>query len=302
MPGLVGWNPNNAPIWAFRSMLDATGPAASPETRQQMYKALTDSKSAHPGFVDLTQGVLDSMTDIQGKLHQEAEKYQGVMSPVDWYVKSHIDSRLRDDDAPAFFREAARHDRNVDLALSLAGLIPVGRVAGAAGKFLSRRNPFELGSKNPFNAAGQMKRDGTRLLLNQGNTPTCAVYSCGMALDTMGRPVDMSTLLQQANVSKDGMRMDKVANLLKDNGVDASWKYGVTMGDLAAATANGNPVIVAVKQGGSGHAIVVDGITTRHGVPVVAVRDPWGIQYFETVDAFSKRFLRQAIIIKESKQ
>lgn len=54
-----------------------------------------------------------------------------------------------------------------------------------------------------------------------------------------------------------------------------------------------------VRQGGGGHAIVVDGVTVRQGVPVVAIRDPWGQQYFESVDVFSKRFLGQGIVINE---
>ena len=87
-------------------------------------------------------------------------------------------------------------------------------------------------------------------------------------------------------------------SMLKNHDVNATFKNRMTIGDLEVATRNGKPAIVAVKQGGAGHAVVIDGVTNRHGVAVVAIRDPWGKQYFETVESFQKRFLNQGVTIK----
>jgi hypothetical protein len=108
---------------------------------------------------------------------------------------------------------------------------------------------------------------------------------------------DLAALVGRANVGANGMTADRVAALLRSEGVDASFKSRMTIQDLADATANGNPAIAAVRQGGVGHAIVIDEVTTRQGVPVVAIRDPWGQQYFEKIDVFNQRFLKQGIVI-----
>jgi len=68
--------------------------------------------------------------------------------------------------------------------------------------------------------------------------------------------------------------------------------------NLAAITNNGQPVIVMIRvfdwQGrlGGFHAVVVDGVTKRFGVDVVAIRDPIGRphggRYFQRVEDFAK--------------
>jgi hypothetical protein len=80
--------------------------------------------------------------------------------------------------------------------------------------------------------------------------------------------------------------------------VAASLDYDLSISSLAKATAGGKPAVVAVIQNGGGHAIVVDGVTTRQGAQVVAIRDPWGRQYFERVDQFEKRYLGIGIVVK----
>jgi Peptidase C39 family len=169
----------------------------------------------------------------------------------------------------------------------------------AAGLSATFRSVELTGSRSrfTFDDAGQLDRNGSRLVLNQGNAPTCAPTSCGMVLDTLGRPVDLADLIKSANVGPNGMTADRVATLLREQGVDASFRTRMTVQDLADATADGNPAIAAVTQGGGGHAIVVDGVTSRQGVSVVAIRDPWGQQYFEKVEVFNQRFLRQGIVI-----
>jgi len=67
---------------------------------------------------------------------------------------------------------------------------------------------------------------------------------------------------------------------------------------VTTLTARGKPAIVAVKQGGTGHAVVVDEVTTRMGKQVMANRDPWGQQYFELLEVFKARFLGQGVVLK----
>ncbi len=147
-------------------------------------------------------------------------------------------------------------------------------------------------------------REGTdaRPVLNQGNTPTCGPTSCKMVLDTQGNPVDLDKLIEASNVNKNGMSMNDLPKVLKNFGVNASSQSRQTIADIANYTQNGNPVIVRIKyplpgNSSTGHAIVVDGVTKRNGVDVVAIRDPHGVQYFSPVSEFQKHFSGQVIKI-----
>ena len=128
---------------------------------------------------------------------------------------------------------------------------------------------------------------------------TCGPTSCGMVLDTLGRPVDLGALVQQAQVGKNGVGIDSLAKILQNEGVNARFQRGLSIDALREATAGGNPAIVAVKLDGGGHAVVVDGITTRQGIEVVSIRDPWkGVQYHEQLDVFKQRYYRQGVVIE----
>lgn len=146
-----------------------------------------------------------------------------------------------------------------------------------------------------FNEAGRMKRTEFRTVFNQGDTPTCVPTSVRMIMDTLGGQVDVDPLL--AAVRADGLKGNRAAALLQEQGIDARFRTRLTIDDLAKATANGAPALAAVRLStGEGHAIVIDGVTkTADGVPVVAIRDPHGKQYFEKVEVFQQRFLRQGI-------
>lgn len=85
------------------------------------------------------------------------------------------------------------------------------------------------------------------------------------------------------------MTSPAIRDLLRGRGVDASVVKGLTVDKLALATADGSPSIIIVEQGKGFHAVVVDGVTTRKGVSVVAVRDPWGAQYFEEASIFPRQ-------------
>ena len=146
-------------------------------------------------------------------------------------------------------------------------------------------------------------RNGERLVIRQVDTlPTCGPTSCAMVLDTLGKKVDVNIIIKQANVSEKGTYLPNLANVLRTNGVDANVKYGVTIEQLAEATSKGKPAIVAMLLDRGGHAVVVDGITTRQGKVVVAIRDPaYGRQYFAPIEEFKQKFSRQAIFTGESK-
>jgi hypothetical protein len=156
------------------------------------------------------------------------------------------------------------------------------------------------GAKNPL-LADAVPRNGDRLVLNQGNVPTCGANSCGMALDTMGRPVDVATLIQRIPPSAEGIYSTDVATLMKSQGVDAIALGRRNVSDLARYTENGTPVVVRVADPGVSdfsHFVVVDGVTTRNGVQVVAIRDPQGAQYFSPVTTFNKSFTGEVIVPK----
>jgi filamentous hemagglutinin len=119
-----------------------------------------------------------------------------------------------------------------------------------------------------------------------------------MVLDTTNAGRASTNIINLA-LSARGTTMDRLAALLRRNGVNATWRAGYSVDDVARATAGGNPLIAAVRvPGGGGHAVVVDGVTTRMGQRVVAIRDPaGGRQYFELTSEFARRFLGQVVTL-----
>jgi len=176
----------------------------------------------------------------------------------------------------------------IEVASILAPALKGGRIVPAA----------EGVGSAAFDSAGRLSRNGSRTVLNQGAAPTCGPTSVCMVLDTVGRQTDLGVIISQANVGKNGISMHRVASLLKGEGANASFVGKLSIDDLAIATSKGNPAIVAVRYNGGGHAVVVDWITTRQGARVVAIRDPHGVQYFETVSAFANRYLGQGVVVK----
>ncbi|AWH88632.1 DUF637 domain-containing protein [Limnobaculum parvum] len=145
-------------------------------------------------------------------------------------------------------------------------------------------------------------RNGDRLVVNQGVSPTCGHNTCGMVLDTLGKPVDIIGLISKVPPEAGGITSLQVANILKSEGVSAAAWVNRTVSDLTRYTANGTPIIVRIvdKTGGSSfsHFVVVDGVTTRNGISVVAIRDPWGKQYFSPVSTFEKNFTGDVVVPK----
>jgi filamentous hemagglutinin len=124
-----------------------------------------------------------------------------------------------------------------------------------------------------------------------------------MVLDTMGKQVDVVDLIQKVPPSAEGIFPRDVAALLKSEGVNSNAWGNRNLADLASYTSDGTPVIVQIadKTGGSNfsHFVVVDGITSRNGVAVVAIRDPQGMQYFSPVSTFQKNFTGNVIVPKK---
>ncbi|NTX50024.1 DUF4157 domain-containing protein [Myxococcus sp. CA039A] len=137
-----------------------------------------------------------------------------------------------------------------------------------------------------------------RPLSFQGPAPTCGPVSCEM-IASMGGPVSptlLKDMLKGAGPS--GTTIEKMVEMLKWNRVAAEAKTGWKVADLASATQGGNPAIAVIKTNNPTHplhAVVIDGVTVRSGVKVVAVRNPWGIQYFQSEAEFSQIFTGQAV-------
>ncbi|MFK7702024.1 hypothetical protein [Pseudomonas caspiana] len=70
--------------------------------------------------------------------------------------------------------------------------------------------------------------------------------------------------------------------------------------DLARYTGDGTPVVVRIVDNTKGtdfsHFVVVDGVTTRNGISVEAIRDPHGTQYFSPVSTFQRNFSGEVVV------
>lgn len=157
------------------------------------------------------------------------------------------------------------------------------------------------GTKHPL-LDDAIPRNGDRPVVNQGALSTCGHNSCGMVLDTMGKPVNIVGLINKTPPTPGGITSMQVAGILKSEGVEASAWAGRKVSDISRYTSNGTPIVVRIidKNGGSGfsHFVVVDGVTSRNGIPVVAIRDPWGKQYFSPVTTFERNFTGEVIVPK----
>ena len=142
----------------------------------------------------------------------------------------------------------------------LTDLITAKGSVGVAAR-LEGKSIGNLDIGNPTSVS--LPRSGERLVLNQGNLPTCGPTSCAMVLDTAGKSFDLGELIVQSGVTASGTTMPKLASVLNGNGLAAQRVLSATIGDLAAATAAGNPAIVRMTLERGGHAVVVDGVTMR---------------------------------------
>jgi hypothetical protein len=196
-------------------------------------------------------------------------------------------------------------DRRVAGVGLVAGLLPAGKpigklvaknfdkLAGPLAKLFSKAPNSGLGSS--FNTAGRLARNTDLPVVAQCANNTCGPHSVGMVLDML-RGGRSGTSLVKLNLTASGTKINRLDALLRRNGIPAQWKHSFGIDDVAKATSGRNPLIAHVKSGSGGHFVVVDGVTTRLGQLVVAIRDPAGGRaYFETVEAFMKRFSGQVV-------
>jgi len=188
-------------------------------------------------------------------------------------------------------------------AFDLAGSAGAGNVLNDAdnavqgGTTAGENALTEAGAHNPL-LDDAIPRNGDRLVLDQGAVPTCGHNSCGMVLDTLGKPVDVEALIQKLPPTQEGIYTQDVAALMNSEGVPTVAFGDRNVSDLARYTANGTPVVVRIADSSSdfSHFVVVDGVTTRNGVPVVAIRDPNGSQYFSPVSSFQNSFTGEVAV------
>lgn len=172
--------------------------------------------------------------------------------------------------------------------------------AAAADEAKAIKNATEIGGEyapNPL-LADSLQRDGSRLILNQGPVPTCGANSCAMVLDSLGKPVDPANLIALIPPSPKGIYTTEVRDLFRSEGVNAAAYANRNVSDLARYTQDGTPVVVRIEDASSGfsHFVVVDGVTTRGGVQVVAVRDPHNLQYFSPIGTFARYFTGEVVV------
>ncbi|WP_241019568.1 hemagglutinin repeat-containing protein [Burkholderia sp. Ac-20345] len=174
--------------------------------------------------------------------------------------------------------------------LAAGSAMPAGTGAAPAGSLASETS--------------SVARNGDRLVLDQRYVSNigdvaCGPTSCAMIMNDRGQWVNVTQLAKDSGlILGEGTNVVGLTKALQNNGVSsARWTLNATVDDLAAATSNGNAAIARVTLGnGEGHFVVVDGVTTRLGQSVVAVRDPGtGTQYFVPANEFSKKFSGQVV-------
>ncbi|MBD2088591.1 C39 family peptidase [Microcoleus sp. FACHB-1515] len=174
----------------------------------------------------------------------------------------------------------------------------VGDMAGDAARVGDASSAFRRGGlefRNP--ASTSLTRSGDRPVFDQGSAPTCGPVSAAMVLATSNRHVDINRLAQQAGTTQRGTQMKDLKSAMNANGANVRLEQRLSVDGLAQRTAQGNPAIAHMKLDRGDHAVVVDGVTERQGVRVVAIRDPaGGRQYFTPADEFAQRFTGRAIV------
>ena len=134
------------------------------------------------------------------------------------------------------------------------------------------------------------------VLVQPNGSVTCGQHACGMALNTQGNPIAVDTLIRTHGPDfTAGSSPAQLQQALRDNGIESTIVPDASVADLAGYTSGGKPAIATVQTGpNTWHAVVVDGVTTRGGQRVIAIRDPAGSTnggvYYETLSSFENRF------------
>jgi len=181
------------------------------------------------------------------------------------------------------------------------------RGLNAAAAWLPRLKPgrpvFGRGgaANGPFDAAGILGRNGDRIVLLQGPNPTCGPVCAAMIAEGEGLialPENFIVIARQNGwLSANGMLRRDLPKLLDEFRIASREMTGQNLNQLATATAGGRPAIVRLK-GADGHFVIVDGVTTRMGERVVAIRNPHGQQYFQRVADFEAQWDNSMVVIE----
>ena len=232
-------------------------------------------------------GVSSSRDEFNDLVQRVSTIVGGGIESVTW----DLDAALAATGAPAVLRALLARRLTAaggadTVVVGAKGTTTAGELAGAP-------------PKNPL-LDDSIPRDGDRLVLNQGSVPTCGHNSCGMVLDTLGKEVDIGSLIQRIAPSEGGIYARDVASLMTSEGVPASAFGSRNVADLARYTGDGTPVVVRIVDNTKGtdfsHFVVVDGVTIRNGISVVAIRDPHGAQYFSPVSTFQRNFSGEVVV------
>ncbi|MFW1775337.1 hemagglutinin repeat-containing protein, partial [Acinetobacter seifertii] len=191
------------------------------------------------------------------------------------------------------------------LTRTFAALEVVGNVLTIRGGILPKNvdiNGAAIHDKNPLKSDA-ISRETKRLLVSQGNVPTCGHNSCVMVLDTLNKPVNVESLISSIPPKSNGIVLKQVSELLTQNHVENYAFIGRTVTQLEQYTSKGTPVIVRIADDKTGfsHFVVVDGVTTGGGKKVVAIRDPHNASYYSPVESFKKAFTGETVIPRNYK-
>ncbi|MFO0619122.1 MAG: type VI secretion system tip protein TssI/VgrG [Polyangiaceae bacterium] len=193
---------------------------------------------------------------------------------------------------------AARLALNPDLSASLTGLEQAGWTIawgppGSGSYFDRARKVIVLDPSlrsDPEAATRELERlaaeveDPDHTLHGQEEPMSCVIASAQMMIHTdTGQDLDEAGLRAESSAMPggydpiNGTYFSSVEALLDAHGVDAHAFGPTSLDDLARATADGSPAMLAIVNGdGSGHAVVCDGYTTNpDGTRTFHIRDPW---------------------------
>jgi hypothetical protein len=133
--------------------------------------------------------------------------------------------------------------------------------------------------------------------------PTCTVLSCARLARLLGRNTELMEILEKIKPKimispkvegeiAGGLTPDEVVSALKTIGISAKVEEGLT--PMMNTVRAGNPVIANIRTwsngGGNLHAVVVEAVETRNGVPGLQIYDPAGLVIWQSVEKFGNYF------------
>lgn len=177
----------------------------------------------------------------------------------------------------------------------------------ATGKGDARSYNWNKDGEGAFNKDDTLpyQPDGVKnARIGQNYEGSCASASSRIILNDNGVVVSEQEMMQAAGIDpiKGGYVRDLPGPIQDLGGPVGAYSDSYTIGDLEAATANGQSAIVSVNPTGFTHALVVDGVINTDAGPMVLIRDPlpYGFQnsgsaYMVPLDVFEKAWSGKGI-------